>query len=172
MDFSVLSARRNRVIIDVPESLHLRGARIMTRLVPVFALTLFLTLNLPTHAQTNQPSDDASAVRATVTDYIEAYYTGDANRMERTLHPHYLKHMIHGDIPVRERTGLQMVQDVRANHGAGIPPADRTEQVTVLDVAGTIASAKLVTPGWVDYMTLSKSQGQWKILSVVQRIDK
>ena len=144
----------------------------MKRLVPVFALSLFLTFNLPTHAQTNQASDDASAVRATVTDYIEAYYTGDANRMERTLHPHYLKHMIHGDIPVRERTGLQMVQDVRANHAANLPPADRTEQVTVLDVAGTIASAKLVTPGWVDYMTLSKSDGQWKILSVVQRIDK
>jgi Putative lumazine-binding len=144
----------------------------MKRLVPVFALTLFLTFNLPTHAQTKQTSDDASAVRATVTDYIEAYYTGDASRIERTLHPHYLKHMIHGDIPVRERTGLQMVQDVRANHAANLPPADRTEQVTVLDVAGTIASAKLVTPGWVDYMTLSKSEGQWKILSVVQRIDK
>ena len=49
--------------------------------------------------------------------------------------------------------------------------AQRTEQVTVLDVAGTIASAKLVTPGWTDYMTLSKSKGEWKILSVVQRID-
>ena len=172
MDFSVLFPRGNRVIIDVPESLQLRGARIMKRLVPVFALSLFLTFHLPTHAQTNQASDDASAVRATVTDYIEAYYTGDAKRMERTLHPHYLKHMIHGDIPVRERTGLQMVQDVRANYAANLPPADRTEQVTVLDVAGTIASAKLVTPGWVDYMTLSKSDGQWKILSVVQRIDK
>jgi hypothetical protein len=172
MDFSVLFPRGNRVIIDVPESLQLRGARIMKRLVPVFALSLFLTFHLPTHAQTNQASDDASAVRATVTDYIEAYYTGEAKRMERALHPHYLKHMIHGDIPVRERTGLQMVQDVRANYAANLPPADRTEQVTVLDVAGTIASAKLVTPGWVDYMTLSKSDGQWKILSVVQRIDK
>jgi len=79
--------------------------------------------------------------------------------------------MIHGDIPVRERTGSQMVQDVRANHAANIAPADRTEQVIVLDIAGTIASAKLVTPGWVDYITLSKSDGGWKILSVVQRID-
>jgi hypothetical protein len=135
MDFSVLFPRGNRVIIDVPESLQLRGARIMKRLVPVFALSLFLTFHLPTHAQTNQASDDASAVRATVTDYIEAYYTGEAKRMERALHPHYLKHMIHGDIPVRERTGLQMVQDVRANYAANLPPADRTEQVTVLDVA-------------------------------------
>jgi hypothetical protein len=106
-----------------------------------------------------------------VTNYIEAWYTGDARRMEQTLHPHYVKHMIHGDIPVRERTGAQMVEDARSNNAAEIPQSLRTEQVTVLDVAGTIASAKLVTPGWVDYMTLSKVDGQWKILSVVQRID-
>ena len=141
----------------------------MRRLALAFALCLFLSFNLSTHAQNN--TDDASAVRATVTNYIQAYYTGDARRMEQTLHPHYLKHMIHGDIPVRERTGAQMVQDVRANNPSNIPPADRTEEVTVLDVAGNIASAKLITLGWVDYMTLSKVDGAWKILSVVQRID-
>jgi hypothetical protein len=144
----------------------------MQRLVPAFVLCLFLAFNIPTHAQTSQDlAADASAVRVTVTNYIEAYYTGDARRMEQTLHPHYLKHMIHRDIPVRERTGAQMVQDARSNNAAEIPLAQRIEQVTVLDVAGTIASAKLVTPGWVDYMTLSKVDGEWKILSVVQRID-
>jgi hypothetical protein len=55
--------------------------------------------------------------------------------------------------------------------GTRMAQAQRTEKVTVLDVAGTIASAKLVTPGWVDYVTLSKIDGEWKILSVVQRID-
>jgi hypothetical protein len=136
------------------------------------ALALSMLLNLAVNAQTSQaPTDDASAVRATVTNYIEAYYTGDADRMEQTLHSHYLKHMIHRDIPVRERSGAQMVQDAREHNAANIPQAARTEEVTVLDVAGTIASAKLVTPGWTDYMTLLKVNGEWKILSVVQRID-
>ena len=143
----------------------------MRRLVPAFTLCMFLLLIIPTQAQDNQTSTDAAAVRATVTNYIEAYYTGDARRMERTLHPHYLKHMIHGNIPMRDKTGPQMVEEIRANGVPDIPQAQRTEQVLVLDVAGTIASAKLVTPGWVDYVTLSKLDGEWKILSVVQRID-
>ena len=64
-----------------------------------------------------------------------------------------------------------MLAEVRSQGPANLPPADRTEQINVLDITGNIASAKLVTPHWVDYMTLSKSDGEWKILSVVQRID-
>ena len=136
-----------------------------------FALPLFLLLNPATNAQNSKSAIDAMGVRSTVTNYIEAYYTGDAHRMEQTLHPHYLKHMLHGDIPVREKTGPEMVQEVRTHGPADLPQANKTEQVSVLDIAGNIASAKLVTPGWVDYMTLSKVDGQWKILSVVQRIN-
>jgi hypothetical protein len=138
-----------------------------------FALCLLLSFfNTSTNAQQNKPAgDDSSIVRATVRDYIEAYYTGDAHRMEQTLHPSYLKHMIHGNIPVREKTREQMVLEVRSQGPADLPPAERTEQISVLDISGNIASAKLVTPHWVDYLTLSKSEGEWKILSVVQRIE-
>ena len=138
-----------------------------------FGLSMLLLLSLSTTAQENKiASDDASAVRATVTDYIEGYYAGDANRMQQTLHPHYLKHMIHRDIPMREKSGSEMIGEVRKNGASGLPQADKTEQVQVLDVAGQIASAKLTTPHWVDYMTLAKSDGKWKILSVVQMINE
>jgi hypothetical protein len=143
----------------------------MNRSVLGFGLCLLL-LNISATAQNNKVSaDEPSAVTATVRDYIEAYYTGDAPRMEHTLHPQYMKHMIHGDIPIREKTALEMVREVRSHVPSDIPEAEQTEQISVLDVAGDIASAKLVTPHWVDYMTLSKTNGEWKILSVVQRID-
>ncbi|MBI3474411.1 MAG: nuclear transport factor 2 family protein [Acidobacteria bacterium] len=135
-------------------------------------ILLLSLVNISVPAQDNlSAKDDAAMVSATVKDYIEAYYTGDARRMEQTLHPHYLKHMIHRTIPMREMTGLQILRIVRTNGSANIPQAERTEQVSVLDVAGNIASAKLVTPHWVDYLTLSKTERGWKILSVVQRID-
>ena len=138
-----------------------------------FALAFcFLLLNIATNAQqSTSPTADSAAVRTTVTNYIEAYYTSDARRMEQTLHPHYLKHMIHGEIPVREKTGSEMVREVRTHGPADLPQSNKTEEVTVLDIAGSIASAKLVTPGWVDYMTLEKVGGDWKILSVVQSIN-
>ena len=142
----------------------------MNRLV--MCLSILLVFTLPTTAKDNEnSSDDATAVRSTVTNYIEAYYTGDAARMEETLHPHYLKHKIHGNIPVREQTGADLVRSARSGEGTHLTQAERSEQVSVLDVAGNMASAKLVTPGWTDYMVLTKVGGEWKILSVVQRFD-
>jgi hypothetical protein len=169
MDFGVLSFADAKTIIALSNSSCTE--RTMNRVALGFGISLLL-FNLSTNAQDNKSShDEAAAVRAAVTNYIEAYYTGDAARMNQTLHAHYLKHKIHGDIPVREQTGPQLVQAVRDGGGTHMASAQRTEQVTVLDIAGNIASAKLVTPGWTDYMTLSKVNNDWKILSVVQRID-
>lgn len=141
----------------------------MKYLALAFGLLTLLVFNLP--AATGQKTSDDAAVRATVTDYIEGYYTGDAARMEKTLHPHYLKHVLHDDIPMREKTASQMMQEVRSEGAPNLPQGDRTEQISVLDISENIASTKLITPHWVDYITLSKSDGQWRILSVVQRID-
>ncbi len=137
------------------------------------SLSILLFLSLSSNAQNKETAadDDVSAVRSTVINYIEAYYTGDAARMERTLHSNYLKQKIHGNIPVRTQTGADLVQAARSGEGKHLTQEERKEQITVLDVAGNIASARLVTPGWTDYMTLTKIEGQWKILSVVQRFD-
>jgi len=144
----------------------------MKRFALRFYLSLLLLFTVVTNAQDKLASGDESAVvQTTVRNYIEAYYSGDAPRMQQTLHPHYLKHMVHGDTPIRERTGSQMVQEVRSHGPADLPQEQKTEQISVLDIAEDMACAKLVTPHWVDYMTLSKLDGQWKILSVVQRID-
>lgn len=138
----------------------------------LFTFTLALLVSgAAANAQRAPQADDSTAVRATVRNYIEAYYRGDASRMQATLDSHYLKHMIHGTIPIREKTGSQMVNEVRAHGPADLPEAQKTEAISVLDISGNIASAKLVTPHWVDYMTLSKSGGNWKILAVVQQIE-
>ena len=134
-------------------------------LLMAFLLNLSATTELHKTAET-------SSIRATITDYIEGYYTGDAARMEKSLHPHYLKHVISGsarETRMTEKTGLQMVQDVRSNGPVQASASEQREQISVLDVAGDIASAKLVTSGWTDYITLSKWNGEWKIVSVVLR---
>jgi len=139
-----------------------------------FALAIsILAVSLAFFATAQTPaSADQHAVRAVVADYIEAYYSGDAARMEKSLHPRYLKHTISGPESkprMTEHTGLEMVEEVRAAGPAPLPASERREEISVLDVSGDIASAKLTTSHWVDYLTLAKWNGEWKIVSVVLR---
>src|SRR5215468_796593 len=106
------------------------------------SLSLFLFVNLAVAAHPPQTSDEA-AIRATLTDYIEGYYTGDVARLEKSLHPHYLKHTIStsdGQLRMTEWTGLQMIQEVRSAGASKLPLSERKEQITILDIAGDIAS--------------------------------
>src|SRR5215470_3630129 len=114
----------------------------MKHLALGFGLLTLLVLNFAFATQ-QQKTSDTSAIRATVTDYIEGYYTGDAARMEKSLHPHYLKHTISGSAGatrMTEKTGLQMVQDVRSNGPVQVPASEQREQISVLDIAGDMAS--------------------------------
>jgi hypothetical protein len=139
------------------------------------ALTILL-LTFPLAASQPQKPSDEEAIRGTVTDYIGGYYTGDARRVEGSLHPHYLKHMIitgvDGQVRITDKTGLELVQEVRTHGPSDLPLSEKKEQISVLDIAGDMASVKLVAAHWTDYMTLLKSNGQWKIVSVaLRRID-
>jgi len=134
------------------------------------AVLLILLLSAAT-ARAERASDDRAAIRATIRDYIEGYYLNDAARMERSLHSHYLKHTISGSnrhLNVADKTGVEMVQEVR-NKEKMTPVSERKEDVTIFDINGDVASAKLVAAHWTNYMTLLKQNGKWKILSVVKR---
>ena len=122
-------------------------------------------------AQAGRASDDKAAIRATIANYIEGYYLSDPARMERSLHTHYLKHTIrgsNGELNIADKSGMEMVQEVR-NKKEVTPVSDRKEDITIFDIAGDVASAKLVASHWTNYVTLLKQDGQWKILSVVKR---
>ena len=57
---------------------------------------------------------------------------------------------------MREKTGEQMAAEIQKNGPADLPASQKSEPITVLDIAGDIASAKLVTPGRTDYMGLDR----------------
>jgi hypothetical protein len=119
-----------------------------------------------------QTAADAAAIRATVLDYAEGWYAGDADRMARALHPELVKRILVSDTV----TGQSFVQTMGASalvngtrHGYGkSTPADRQQKdVTVLDVFGNAAVAKAVMADWIDYLQLVRVDGRWLIVNVL-----
>ena len=136
-------------------------------------LALFILLILSVAAWAwgrNAASNEKSSISAVAQNYMDAYYTADAGRMQQALHPDFHKRTlqtVNGQMEIREDSVQSMVEGVRLGSGRKIPVAERVQKIEVLDVYRNAASVKVVTGRWIDYMHLSKLNGEWRVLDVV-----
>jgi|SRR5438270_3861297 len=135
------------------------------------ALFILLALSIAVLAWGSaSASNEKAAVAAVAQNYMDAYYTADSARMQKTLHPDFHKRTLRtvsGHTEISEDTVQSMMAGVRMGSGKEIPVAERVKKIEVLDVYRDAASVKVVTGRWIDYMHLSKSNGEWRVLDVV-----
>lgn len=116
-----------------------------------------------------QSAADSAAIRQTALDYIEGWYEGNAERMERSLHPDLAKRIINTDSRGRNVLGhqsaLTLVQGVR--RGGGRDDANRRTDVRILDVFANTASVRVDAGAWIDYMHVARWNGRWVIVNVL-----
>ena len=110
-------------------------------------------------------------IKAVALDYIEGWYTGDAGRMESALHPELAKRIVmrSPDRPdqLQQMGAMTLVNGTRSGGGTRTPKAEQQKDVTVLDVYEGAAVAKVIASGWIDYLSLARWNGKWKIVNVL-----
>ena len=147
----------------------------MRKLLTLFSIVLFAAV---VHVQAQTKPDakpdaksDAELIKLTALDYIEGWYEADGARMERALHPDLAKRIVRVDPKGRYALGqmsaMGLVQLTRAEGGKDVPKEKQQKDVTVLDVFGNAASAKIVASDWIDYLQLAKWRGRWVIVNVL-----
>ena len=139
------------------------------RLSLMFAAPAALFLAATTTPMQAQTAADSAAIRATALDYIDGWYTNDAARMERALHPKLAKRMVWADSAGKSHlvdlTALELIQGTRAHPQA--PPSERRKDVQILSTFGNAAVVRIDAQDWVDYLQQIKWNGKWKIINVV-----
>jgi hypothetical protein len=133
------------------------------------ASVVFL-LAIAAHANAQSPAG-ASAIKQTALDYIEGWYEGNAERMERALHPELAKRIVRTNQEGRSRldqmSAMTLVQATRHGGGKDTPKEKQQKDVTILDFFENTASVKVVASDWVDYLHIAKSNGKWVIVNVL-----
>lgn len=137
--------------------------------VIVLALVVAVSaLALPPAAE----SLERVAIEKVVLDYLEGWYTGDAARMQRALHPELAKRMV----GVEPKTGRSFLQPIGASAmiaytaaGAGTLKSgeDAGIEVRILDVFDNMAMVRAKSARFMDYVQLGKLDGEWKIVNVL-----
>ncbi len=135
----------------------------------IMAVTLVL-LGFTVQANAQSPAD-AAAIKQTALDYIEGWYEGNAERMERALHPELAKRIVRtnaeGNSRLDQMSAMTLVQFTRHGGGKQTPKERQQKDVTILDVYENAASVKVVASDWIDYLHLGKSNGKWVIVNVL-----
>ena len=122
-------------------------------------------------AQTAASDADKAAITATALDYIEGWYEGNSERMERALHPDLAKRIVRtndqGQSMVQQMSAMGLVQGVKRGGGKNTPKEKQEKEVTILDVYRNAASVKVVASDWIDYLHVAKFNGRWVIVNVL-----
>jgi len=140
------------------------------------AIRLGLVLTLLTFAsvasaQTTAPNANDAAIKQTALDYIEGWYEGNAERMERALHPELAKRIVRTNAQNQSQLGqmsaMSLVLGTRRGGGKDTPKERQQKDVTILDVYENAASVKIVASDWIDYLHMAKFNGRWVIVNVL-----
>ena len=134
-------------------------------------LVILVAATLPGPAAA-QSAADSTAIRGTALDYIEAWYTGDATRMERALHPELAKRIVRtepgtGRSQIQSMSAMTLIAGTRAGGGTRTPVERRQKDVTILDIYQNAAVAKIIASDWIDYLQLARWNGRWVIVNVL-----
>jgi hypothetical protein len=116
---------------------------------------------------------EKEAIKQAALDYAEGYYEGNAGRMERALHPLLVKR---GLVPSNSGSGSflvlmnsEMLIEVTRLGSGNLSPDQRNISYKLLDCSDNIASAKIFTAKFCDYLHLAKVNDQWRIVNVLWR---
>lgn len=135
-----------------------------------FLALLVLAAACLTRTADAQSAADSADIRATALDYIEGWYTGDAERMTRALHPDLAKRIVvsrDGASRLGQQGAEQLINGTRAGGGRNTAPERRRTEVRILDIFQNVASVRIDAGGWIDYLHVAKFDGRWVIVNVL-----
>ncbi|HEY0304622.1 MAG TPA: nuclear transport factor 2 family protein [Longimicrobiales bacterium] len=130
--------------------------------LPVLLLGLTLAVTGNAAAQ----SAEEKAVRVPLEHYLQGHATGDGSHHRAAFHPEAKLFFIR-DGKLTTRTSEEYIAGA-----SGKPAADEAQRkrwIESVDIAGNAAVAKIIldypTTRFVDYMSLLKVDGEWKIVN-------
>jgi len=129
-----------------------------------------------TAAFTSTGNGDREAIKTAALDYANGWYTGDRERMGRSLHDAMVKRAYLPDAQGRRALSLMdkasLLVGNRPGNADHYRDAPKRAEVEILDVYGGAASVRLHMDGWVDYLHVVRGEGgDWRIINVLWELE-
>ena len=135
----------------------------------MITIGFFLTFTLSLNAQIMQDSIEVLKIASL---YSQSWYDGDSLKMSKVLHPELVKRTIRnyentGNDVVNNLSYNTMMQYTIAGYGKHTPKDKQNDKIELLDICENIASIRVESTDYVEYLQMVKYNGEWKALNVL-----
>lgn len=114
---------------------------------------------------------DKAAIYQAINDYYEGWYMPDVKQMEQCLHTNLAKRALKFDDAGKEYllhlSKEAMVDATRKGGGSDISAEKKNWTIVILDGYEEIATVKVASCEYIEYIHLAKHNGQWLIVNVL-----
>lgn len=108
---------------------------------------------------------DIESIRQVALDYLEGYVSGDAERHLRSYHPEAIKRRY--SVGADGVVGIISLSPQTMADDAALQTPQQVEAEIIVDaVYDDIASVRVYSPWWVDFVHVVKARGEWKLFHV------
>ena len=143
----------------------------LSTLTPAVALLFTTAIFSTPQALSGQTAADSAAVEEAALNYIQGYYSGNPERMEKALHPELAKRIVRtgadGGSSLEQMDAMTLVEITRRMSQRPVPEEDWVDDVIILDIYQNVASVRIDAAQWIDYLHLARWNGEWKIVNVL-----
>ncbi len=115
-------------------------------------------------------AESRAAILASAADYIESWLDGDAERMGRCLHPELVKREVEYEDDAGSGAHLDTISrdDMVAATEKGYGKRyERPYETTILDAFGDIATVRVLSSVYMDYLHLARLDDKWLLVNVL-----
>ncbi len=124
----------------------------------------------------SEKAEDEAAILQTVDHYYKGWYEAEADRHAQALHTHLakraIKHLPTGDDYLFCLTKEQMVTGTAQGDGAETPVNQREFAVTQIDIYEEIASVKVESYEYIEFLHVAKENGKWLIVNALYTLNR
>lgn len=136
-----------------------------------FVVVLMLIISTPLIAQEAKIDDDEKkAIEQAALDYVQGYFEGSGERMERGLNPQLQKVVVrklpNGRDIITLTSRSSLIEAASAEMGTDLEKA-KAVKAEILCIYKNIASVKITSADFIDLAQIAKINGQWQVVNVL-----
>lgn len=115
-------------------------------------------------------TEDLNAIEGICRGYYDSWWTADEELMGQVLHPQLAKRGIWHDLEnktwkLKHLSAERMIGHTQEGGGSALPESEKVYEITILDVFRDIATVKVSSFPYTDYLHLAKINGRWWIVN-------